>query len=323
MRKKEYMAMVNHYCELLPMLLMLCGYVVSVSCFMLLSTIDNLVTDFYEYGWGYCFHFGRRYKGEDFHASLARHEQWLASKARFTTGQTIIDIGCGVGGPMRAIARFTGANIVGVNNNAYQITRGVKQVAAAGLTSLCTFKQCDFMNLDFKANSVDGAYAIEATCHAPDKTACFREIYRTLKPGALFTGYDWCMTDKYDAKNPTHVKIKAGIEVGDGLPDICHTSDMNKALVDAGFELIDSKDIAPLDSINDVNNRIAVTSYVSSHDYFFLVIIGPVVRNNRFFWRHFKFQVVTNRCVAYTSNVSCTGGYKSSTKGIQPLFSLI
>ena len=38
----------------------------------------NVVTDFYEYGWGSSFHFSRFYKGENFTASVARHEHYLA-----------------------------------------------------------------------------------------------------------------------------------------------------------------------------------------------------------------------------------------------------
>jgi sterol 24-C-methyltransferase len=226
-RNKEYMTMVNHY--------------------------YNLVTDFYEYGWGYSFHFGRRFKGEDFHASLARHEQWLAARANFGPGQTILDLGCGVGGPMRCIARFTGSKIIGINNNAYQITRGTKQVAEAGLSDLCSFKQCDFMHLDFKDNTIDGAYAIEATCHAPDKAACFAEILRVLKPGATFTGYEWVMTDKWDPKNKTHAQIKHGIEVGDSLPDLPLHTEVPRALKAAGFEVIECKDVAPLDGPNNMS----------------------------------------------------------------------
>jgi cyclopropane fatty-acyl-phospholipid synthase-like methyltransferase len=33
----------------------------------------------------------------------------------------VIDIGCGIGGPLRAISGFSGAAVVGVNNNAYQV----------------------------------------------------------------------------------------------------------------------------------------------------------------------------------------------------------
>jgi sterol 24-C-methyltransferase len=38
-------------------------------------------------------------------------------------GELILDVGCGVGGPMRNIARFTKARIIGINNNDYQLKR--------------------------------------------------------------------------------------------------------------------------------------------------------------------------------------------------------
>src|SRR5687767_15294436 len=84
----------------------------------------DLVTDFYEYGWGQSFHFAPRFRGEAFAASIARHEHWLAAQLNLAPGMTVLDLGCGVGGPMRTIARFSGATIVGVNNNDYQIARG-------------------------------------------------------------------------------------------------------------------------------------------------------------------------------------------------------
>ena len=38
----------------------------------------DLVTDFYEFGWGRSFHFAPRVPGESFKASLVRHERYLA-----------------------------------------------------------------------------------------------------------------------------------------------------------------------------------------------------------------------------------------------------
>jgi len=40
----------------------------------------NMVTQFYEYGWGQSFHFAPRHKWETFAASIARHEFLLAHK---------------------------------------------------------------------------------------------------------------------------------------------------------------------------------------------------------------------------------------------------
>ena len=60
------------------------------------------------------------------------------------------------------------------------------------LITTLTFK----LNWAFKDQEFDAAYAIEATCHAPDRVKCYKEVYRCLKPGAQFALYEWCMTDK-------------------------------------------------------------------------------------------------------------------------------
>jgi len=39
----------------------------------------------------------------------------------------VLDVGCGVGGPLRNIARFTGAKIIGLNNNEFQVRRGKRE----------------------------------------------------------------------------------------------------------------------------------------------------------------------------------------------------
>ena len=57
-------------------------------------------------------------------------------------------------------------------------------------------------------NSFDGAYAIEAICHAEDLLKVYRQIFRVLKPGARYTDCSWCLTDEYDQQNPLHQTIK-------------------------------------------------------------------------------------------------------------------
>jgi sterol 24-C-methyltransferase len=218
-RKKNYTKMVNDYYD--------------------------LVTDFYEYGWGQSFHFAPRHVGESFEASLARHEFFLAKVLGLKPGMTALDVGCGVGGPMRAIARFSGASIVGVNNNAYQIERGSKQNGQTGLARQCSFLKADFMKLPVPDKSYDAVYAIEATCHAPDKVKLFTEIFRVMKDGAEFAGYEWCLTDKYNAHSAEHRAIKKGIEEGDALPDIWYTHDVVDALKQAGFDVLEARDLAP------------------------------------------------------------------------------
>ena len=66
-----------------------------------------------------------------------------------------------------------------------------------------------------------------------------------MKDGAEFAGYEWCLTKKYDKNNPEHRAIKKGIEEGDALPDIWYEADVVDALKQAGFEVLDSRDLAP------------------------------------------------------------------------------
>jgi len=202
----------------------------------------DLVTDFYEYGWGDCFHFAPRFIGEEFQESLRRAEYFLASKIRLDEKTHALDVGCGVGGPMRNIAHFSGSKITGANISDYQIKVGNKRNKEVHLGHLCTLVKADFMKLPMKEGTFDGAYAIEATCHAPNKAEVFAEVYRTLKPGGLFAGFDWIVTDKYDHNNRKHVSLREGIEVGNGLPVLATAEGVQKALRKAGFEIVEAYD---------------------------------------------------------------------------------
>lgn len=206
----------------------------------------DVVTDFYEHGWGQSFHFATRAKGESFDASLARAEHYLALRLGLKPGKKVLDVGCGVGGPMRSIARFSGSAIEGVNNNDYQLEKVHSHNQKAGLGDLCSSFKGDFMDLAVADRTYDATYQIEATCHAPDKTAAFAEINRVLKPHALFAGYEWCMTDKFNPNDALHQEIKSEIETGDSLPDIASIPETIHALETAGFEVIHSFDAAGL-----------------------------------------------------------------------------
>lgn len=202
----------------------------------------NLVTDFYEYGWGDCFHFAPRFIGEEFQESLRRAEYFLSSRIGLNEQTHALDVGCGVGGPMRNIARFSGSKVTGANISDYQISVGNKRNKEVYLDHKCQLLKADFMNLPMPDNTFDGAYAIEATCHAPDKVGVFTEVYRVLKPGALFACFDWCVTPKYDADNKIHRAIREGIEVGNGLPVLATTESVVAAAKKAGFEIVEHYD---------------------------------------------------------------------------------
>ena len=221
----------------------------------LVNAYYELATLFYEWGWGQSFHFAYQLKGESFKEAIARHEYYLAGRLGVKQGDKVLDVGCGIGGPMRNIARFTRAQITGVTLNEYQVIRGNELNTKAGLKEpnddinsrkgLALSVQSDFMKLDkFADNSFDGVYAIEATCHAPKRQGVYGQIMRVLKPGQIFACYEWCLTPKYDPNNEYHRTIKKKIEEGDGLPDMATPEECVQALKDVGFEVIEARDMA-------------------------------------------------------------------------------
>ena len=208
------------------------------------NTYYDLVTDFFEYGWGQSFHFAPRAANEGFAASLARHEHYIAHRLGLRPGMTAVDLGCGVGGPLIEIARFSGASIVGVNNNAMQLERAARRCKEAALGHLADWIKCDFMRVDAPDSSFDAAYSIEATCLAPDKEGVYGEAFRLLRPGGLLAVYEYCLTDLYDDTNPDHRRLKSEMEHGGGLPDIARPHEVDAAIQNVGFDLIEARDLA-------------------------------------------------------------------------------
>ena len=166
------------------------------------------MTDLYEWGWGQSFHFARKLPNKNWAASEAAHEAWAAATIRLGPGRTALDVGCGVGGPMRTVAAVSGGNVVGITINEYQVKRatyhndkvrvapwpdwasacmssekGVGRARASrppltppplpppivqqGLAAQCKAVRGNFLDMPFEAATFDGAYAMEATCHAP------------------------------------------------------------------------------------------------------------------------------------------------------------
>jgi hypothetical protein len=126
------------------------------------NSFYNLASDFYEYGWGDSFvsaivcdaagrgkigwvvfrerplscaaplqHFGFRKRGEPHIKAIQNSQNFVAQKLQVGDMDRVLDMGCGIGGPLRGIVAATGANITGLTINQHQV-RG----SAMG-TTLC------------------------------------------------------------------------------------------------------------------------------------------------------------------------------------------
>uniref|UniRef100_A0A0E0BHZ7 SAM-dependent methyltransferase Erg6/SMT-type domain-containing protein n=1 Tax=Oryza glumipatula TaxID=40148 RepID=A0A0E0BHZ7_9ORYZ len=77
--------------------------------------------------------------GETLRESLKRRQHFLALQLGLKKGMKVLDVGCGIGGPLREIARFSSASVTGLNNNDYQISRGQELNFSVGLSETCNY----------------------------------------------------------------------------------------------------------------------------------------------------------------------------------------
>ena len=73
------------------------------------------------------------------------YEHRFAHLMGLKPGMKVLDVGCGVGGPAREIAKFIGCEIVGITINQRQVDRARELTEEAGMADKCVFIQGDFL----------------------------------------------------------------------------------------------------------------------------------------------------------------------------------
>ena len=203
----------------------------------------SLCSELMQFGWNESLHFAPLSPGESVEDSIVRHQRLMIGKLGLKEGMHVIDVGCGVGGPMRRVAREAGARVMCLNNNEQQLEKARRKNKEAGLDHMADYAHCNFMDMSrFEADTFDAGYAIESTCHAPDKQGAFAQIFRVLKPGALFWGQEMCLTGKFDPRNSRHQDIKRELMLGIALNGIATFPEVNQALEAVGFDVIEGID---------------------------------------------------------------------------------
>eukprot|EP01062_Namystynia_karyoxenos_P004822 TRINITY_DN1169_c0_g1_i3.p2 TRINITY_DN1169_c0_g1~~TRINITY_DN1169_c0_g1_i3.p2 ORF type:complete len:373 (+),score=113.57 TRINITY_DN1169_c0_g1_i3:93-1211(+) len=204
------------------------------------NSFYNLATEFYEYGWGDSFHFGFRQAHEPHSMCIHNSQAHVAQKLAVGDMDKVLDLGCGIGGPLRGIVRMTGANITGLTINAFQVQRA--REITAGLTpymqARCHYDVQDYLDIrGYPENTYDGAFYMESSLHCENRTKTFAEAFRLLKPGGRLVAMEYVTLPAWDAKNPEHHELMTKHTAGNGAartPTIEEDLAMIRA---AGFEI--------------------------------------------------------------------------------------
>ena len=107
-------------------------------------------------------------------------------------GSRILDVGCGIGGSSRILAKYYGFNVTGITISPAQVKRA-RELTTSKLN--CNFQVMDALDLKFEDGSFDAIWSVEAGAHMNDKTKFANEMLRTLRPGGYFALADWNSRD--------------------------------------------------------------------------------------------------------------------------------
>ncbi len=107
----------------------------------------------------------------------------LAAEAGVGAGQTVLDVGGGVGGAARTLAATFGCRVTVLDLTAAYCRAGAALTARMGLADRVTFQQGSALDLPFPAASFDLAWTQHSSMNIADKARLYGEIHRVLRPG--------------------------------------------------------------------------------------------------------------------------------------------
>ena len=98
----------------------------------------------------------------------------------------IVDIGCGIGGPARYVAKRFDCRVSGVDITVPFVEAANKLTALLKMESQVEVRLGDGQHLPYGDGMFNGGYAQHVTMNIADRARFFGEAFRVLRPGAFF-----------------------------------------------------------------------------------------------------------------------------------------
>lgn len=127
---------------------------------------------------------------DEFHTRGRTATVELARLLSLTETASVLDLGCGIGGPSRYLATTFGCRVIGLDL-APEFCRVAAMLAErTGLADKVEYRQGDALAMPFADESFDVVWSQNVVMNIADRDRLYREIRRVLRPGGRYAFAD-------------------------------------------------------------------------------------------------------------------------------------
>ena len=139
---------------------------------------------------------------DEFHIGGRQASEEFTSQLGLGGNDHVLDVGCGIGGTSRFVASRFGCRVTGIDLTPEFIETGTTLCKWVGLDNLVELHHGNALDMPFTEGSFDAAIMLHVGMNITDKAGLFSEVYRLLRPGAVFGVYDVMKTGNDELKYP-------------------------------------------------------------------------------------------------------------------------
>ena len=139
---------------------------------------------------------------DQFHSGGLPATRELANLAAIKPGESVLDVGCGVGGPARVLTAEHGAKVRAVDLSPGYVEIGRALSKKSGIA--VTFEPANALELPFADGSFDMVWTQHASMNIADKPRLYRELRRVLRPDGRLAFHDLLAGEK---PGPLHFPV--------------------------------------------------------------------------------------------------------------------
>lgn len=173
---------------------------------------------------------------DEFHVRGREATAELGLALRLAPGESVLDIGSGLGGPSRHLAAAHGCQVTGIDLTAAYVRAAEGLAARTGLGGRVRYLQGSALALPFGDRSFDAAYMQHVAMNIADKPRLYAEALRVLRPGGRFGLYDLLQGPGGEVLYPAPWAREAGASF------LVTPAALRALLEGAGFEILSWQD---------------------------------------------------------------------------------